>query len=133
MRKSIKISSITVTIIMLLVITGGSICMIECSLRRSYPVNVSYKDRFAHIINDNPKIRPWIDSLIQGNFIHGTLVTMQDDEQYHAVFVYAPQPTRKTVAVLHGYHDSHTGMMQIAHIYAYMGYNVPPPGHHAHG
>lgn len=133
MLKRLKITLITVTIVVLLAIVGGSIYMIEYSLRRPYPINVSYKDRFAHVINDNPEIKPWIDSLTQGNLIHDTLVTMQDDEQHHAVFVYAPQPTRKTAVVLHGYHDSHSGMMQIAHIYARMGYNVLLPDHHAHG
>lgn len=133
MRKILRVSLITAVTIVLLALVGGSMYMIEYALRRPHPINVSYKNRFSRVINDNPEIKPWIDSLTQGNLIHDTLVAMQNGERQHAIFVYAPRPTRKTAIVLHGYHDSHAGMMQIAHIYARMGYNILLPDHHAHG
>ena len=42
MKKILKVSLITSTIVVLIALVGGSIYMIEYSLRRPYPINVSY-------------------------------------------------------------------------------------------
>lgn len=123
----------TVVIALLIVLVGGSFYMVEYSLARPFPVKQMHGGRFAHVCNTYPEIKPWIDSLLNNKHMHDTTVIMQNQERHYGLYIYAPKPTRKTAILLHGYHDSHVGMMQIAHIYAQMGYNVLLPDHHAHG
>lgn len=133
MKRRIKFQLMTATIVLLIALVGGSFYMIEYSLRRHLPDKFSRETRFTHVVSGNPEIKPWVDSLQKYKLIHDTIVKMQNNERQHAMFVYANLPTTKTAVLLHGYHDNGTKMMQIAHIYAQMGYNLMIPDHHAHG
>ena len=133
MKRRIKFQLMTATIVLLIALVGGSFYMIEYSLRRHFPDKFSRETRFTHVVSGNPEIKPWVDSLQKYKLIHDTIVKMQNNERQHAMFVYANLPTTKTAVLLHGYHDNGTKMMQIAHIYAQMGYNLMIPDHHAHG
>ena len=133
MKKWLKISLLIIAIMVPLALVGGSFYMLEYSLGRPTHFQMDEKTRYAHVMNTHPEIKPWLDSLLTHHLLHDTVVTMQNGEQHFGVFAYAPQPSRKTAILLHGYTDTHANMMMIAHIYAKMGYNVLLPDHHAHG
>ena len=133
MKRKLKVLLTVVVIVLLVVLIGGSFYMIDYSLTREAPTKVAVSERFNGVVEGNPEIKPWVDSLLKNQLIHDTMVTMQNNERHHAMFVYGNQPTNRTAILLHGYHDDARGIMNIAHIYAEMGYNVLLPDHHAHG
>ncbi len=76
----------------------------------------------------------WMDSIYQHHCVKDTFVTMPSGYKAHAIYLYAPQPTKRTAVVVHGYKVRAEGMLHIAYLYHHdMGYNVLLPDLYGHG
>ena len=52
----------------------------------------------------------------------------EDGARLHAYYIYAPQPTRKTAVIVHGYTDNAIRMMMIGYLYSRdLAYNILLP------
>ncbi len=124
-------TGIIVVIIALLAFAGNY--MLHYSLFPNMRHSHSLSWRLNNIIDQNPQLRPWVDSLKQAHALRDTFLVMRSGERHHATYIAAPRPTCRVAVVVHGYRDNGMGMMHIASIYNRMGYNVLLPDLHAHG
>lgn len=124
-------TGIIVVIVALLVFAGNY--MLHYSLFPNMRHSHSLSWRLGNIIEQNPQLRPWVDSLQQVHALRDTFLVMPTGERHHATYIAARKPTRRVAVVVHGYRDNGMGMMHIASIYNGMGYNVLLPDLHAHG
>lgn len=83
---------------------------------------------------DCPWTAAWMDSIYQNRCIKDTFVVMPSGYKAHALYLHAPQPTRNTTVVVHGYKMRAEGMLHIAYLYHHdMAYNVLLPDLYGHG
>lgn len=84
--------------------------------------------------NECPWTAQWQDSIYSHHCVKDTFVTMPSGYKAHAIYIYAPKPTRNTAVVVHGYTVRAEGMLHIAYLYNHdMGWNVLLPDLYAHG
>ena len=97
-------------------IAGGSFYMLDYSL---CPANNSGKDTegsYAYMFTEYPFIKPWADSLKQTGALRDTFI-LRNGIRLHALYAEAPQPTRRTALIIHGYTDSAVRMLMIGYLY----------------
>lgn len=132
-RRKIIYAFIAIVSLIIIAITGGSFYMLDYSLASPS----SQRDKtgsLAYFKKNYPALQGWADSLEQSKALRDTFITMPSGERQHAIFVRSPKALGRTALLVHGYGDSSTGMLHIAHIYNnVMGYNIILPDLHAHG
>jgi fermentation-respiration switch protein FrsA (DUF1100 family) len=133
MKRGIKITIISVLAVLVIATIGGSFYMLDYSLTSDANHSAKNKERYEWVFKCNPDLKPWVDSLQHCKALRDTFITMPNGERQHAMFVRAPKKTGRTAVLVHGYKDCCVGMLNIAHIYAQMGYNVLLPDLHGHG
>lgn len=80
-----------------------------------------------------PGITAWIDSLTAAGILRDTFV-VRDGYRLQAFYAAAPQKSRKTALVVHGYTVNPTNIMMLARMYRdSLGYNVWMPSLRYHG
>ena len=132
-RKRALVGFAVVCVVLLAALGLGSDYMLRYALRPSMEHSHDLSWRFHNIINENPQLRPWADSLQRYHALRDTFVTMPTGERHHATYILAPRPTDRVALLVHGYEDNGMGMMHIASIYHHMGFNLLLPDLHAHG
>ena len=132
-RKRALVGFAVVCVVLLAVLGLGSDYMLRYALRPSMEHSHDLSWRFHNIIDENPQLRPWADSLQRHHALRDTFVTMPTGERHHATYILAPRPTDRVALLVHGYEDNGMGMMHIASIYHHMGFNLLLPDLHAHG
>lgn len=89
-----------------------------------------------------PGLMQWYDSLHVAGVFRDTLITAPDGVTLHAVYAVAPGMTAAsgsgcaagTAVLVHGYHDCHLSMMQVARMYRdSLNFNVMVPDNRFHG
>lgn len=133
MKKVLKRSLLVLLLLAVTVLAGGSWYMLDFALLPGEMHGRDVQGSYNTVLEENPELRPWLDSLMQHRALHDTTVLMRPGERHHALYARAPKPTDRVAVLVHGYKDSAVGMLHIAHIYALMGYNVLLPDLHAHG
>lgn len=133
MKKVLKRSLLALLLLAVTVLAGGSFYMLDFALLPGEMHGRDVQGSYNTILEENPELRPWLDSLMQHRALRDTTVLMRPGERHHALYARAPKPTGRVAVLVHGYKDSAVGMLHIAHIYALMGYNVLLPDLHAHG
>lgn len=132
-RKRALVGFAVVCVVLLAALGLGSDYMLRYALRPSMEHSHDLSWRFHNIIDENPQLRPWADSLQRHQALRDTFVTMPTGERHHATYILAPRPTDRVALLVHGYEDNGMGMMHIASIYHHMGFNLLLPDLHAHG
>lgn len=133
MKKVLKRSLLALLLLAVTVLAGGSFYMLDFALLPGEMHGRDVQGSYNTVLEENPELRPWLDSLMQHRALRDTTVLMRPGERHHALYARAPRPTGRVAVLVHGYKDSAVGMLHIAHIYALMGYNVLLPDLHAHG
>lgn len=133
MKKVLKRSLLALLLLAVTVLAGGSFYMLDFALLPGEMHGRDVQGSYNTVLEENPELRPWLDSLMQHRALRDTTVLMRPGERHHALYARAPKPTGRVAVLVHGYKDSAVGMLHIAHIYALMGYNVLLPDLHAHG
>ena len=126
-KKKILIRSGIVLILLIASLIGGSLYMLDFSLR---PVNrgKDMEGSMAYMRQTYPHIVPWIDSLNQCRALRDTFITAPDGIRMHAFYVRAPRPTAHTAVIVHGYTDNAIRMFHIGYLYnRSLGYNILLP------
>ena len=126
-KKKVLIGSGIVLILLIASLIGGSLYMLDFSLR---PVNrgKDMEGSMAYMRQTYPHIVPWIDSLNQCRALRDTFITAPDGIRMHAFYVRAPRPTTHTTVIVHGYTDNAIRMFHIGYLYHHsLGYNILLP------
>lgn len=83
---------------------------------------------WEYMFDTYPELKPWADSLQQAGALKDTFIYNAGHTKLHAYYVAAPQPTKKTAVIVHGYTDNAIRMMMIGYLYnRSLGYNILLP------
>ena len=72
---------------------------------------------WEYMFDTYPELKPWADSLQQAGALKDTFIYNAGHTKLHAYYVAAPQPTKKTAVIVHGYTDNAIRMMMIGYLY----------------
>lgn len=127
-----------IVILLMLVLTGctigGSYYMLNYSLRPNAKLLAKNADSYPFMYKNYPFLRPWVDSLRQADALKDTFILNPHGVQLHAYYIAAPQPTKKTAVIVHGYTDNAIRMFMIGYLYNHdLGFNVLLPDLQHHG
>ncbi len=128
MKKKIIIAVCTFIILLGTALTGGSLYLIDYSLRpenRGKDLEASE----AFMRQTYPQIAPWLDSLKLHNALRDTFITANDGKTHlHAYYAYASHPVKQTAVIVHGYTDNAIRMFHIGYLYNQcLNYNILLP------
>lgn len=128
---AMKKKALTISCIVLLALigtlTGGSLYMLNYSLR---PENrgKDLQGSMEYMMQNYPQLKPWVDSLQQHHALKDTFITAPDGIRLHAYYAYASHPSRRTAVIVHGYTDNAIRIFQIGYLYNHsLDYNVLIP------
>ena len=132
MKRKIIIAVVSVLAVLALVAFGAGWYMLDYALAPAADAQDMAK-RYNRMYAEYPYMRPWVDSLKSAKVLRDTFIIMPDGERHHAVYARNDSAAGRTAILVHGYKDSHIGMLPIAKVYADMGCNILLPDLHAHG
>ena len=132
MKKKITITVVSVFVLLVLSTFGAGWFMLDYALKPA-PDSGDIARRYGLMFGEYPYMRHWVDSMRHAKALRDTFVVMPDGCRHHAVYARGRNAAGRTALLVHGYKDSHVGMLPIAKIYADMGYNIMLPDLHAHG
>lgn len=120
------------SILLILVLTGctigSSFYMLNFSLTPNAKIRAKDADSYPFMYANYPFLRPWIDSLNQVNALKDTFIVNPEGIRLHAYYVAAPEPTKKTAVIVHGYTDNAIRMLMIGYLYNHdLRYNILLP------
>ncbi len=125
---------IAISLVVTTILIGGSFYMLNYSLGYLPQDRKSAKVQRERIRKECPWIVEWMDSVYQCHCVKDTFLIMPSGYKAHAIYLYAPQPTKNTAIVVHGYKMRAEGMFHIAYLYNHdMMYNVLLPDLYGHG
>lgn len=127
MKRKALILSGAVLLALILTVTGGSLYMLNYSLR---PENrgKDLQGSMEYMMQNYPQLKPWVDSLQQHRALRDTFITAPDGIRLHAYYVHASRPSRRTAVVVHGYTDNAIRIFQIGFLYNHsLDYNILIP------
>lgn len=127
-----------IVILLMLVLTGctigGSYYMLNYSLRPNTKLLAKNADSYPFMYKNYPFLRPWVDSLRQADALKDTFILNPQGVQLHAYYIAAPQPTKKTAVIVHGYTDNAIRMFMIGYLYNHdLKFNILLPDLQHHG
>lgn len=127
-----------IVILLMLVLTGctigGSYYMLNYSLRPNAKLLAKNADSYPFMYKNYPFLRPWVDSLRQADALKDTFILNPQGIQLHAYYIAAPQPTKKTAVIVHGYTDNAIRMFMIGYLYNHdLRFNILLPDLQHHG
>lgn len=127
MKKKVLTISCIVLLALIGTLTGGSLYMLNYSLR---PENrgKDLQGSMEYMMQNYPQLKPWVDSLQQHHALKDTFITAPDGIRLHAYYAYASRPSRRTAVIVHGYTDNAIRIFQIGYLYNHsLDYNVLIP------
>lgn len=135
MKRKLIITLLALLILSGIVFMGGGFYMLDYALK---PADISrsrdMQGSLDYMFATYPELLPWVDSLQQAGALTDLYMENAEGLNMHAVTIAAPQPTRKTAVIVHGYTDNCIRMLMIAYLYnRQLGYNVLLPDLHGHG
>ena len=132
MKNKVFITITSALAAVLLLVFGAGWLMLDYALTPASD-NRDMAKRYRNMFSRYPYMRHWVDSMRQAGALRDTFVVMPDGERHHAVYARNGSSAGRTAILVHGYKDSHAGMLPLARMYAGMGFNVLLPDQHAHG
>ncbi len=127
MKKKILISIAIILVFLTALLGAASAFMLDYSLS---PTNrgKDLQGSWEYMFETYPELKPWADSLEQAEALKDTFIYNATHTKLHAYYVSAPQPTRKTAVIVHGYTDNAIRMMMIGYLYnKSLGFNILLP------
>ena len=131
-KKKVAMAVVAVLAVLLLATFGAAWYMLDYALAPAADAR-DMAGRYARMYSEYPYMRHWVDSMRSAKALRDTFIVMPDGLRHHAVYARAGSATARTAVLVHGYKDSHAGMLPLAKMYAGMGYNILLPDLHAHG
>lgn len=132
MKKKIIITAVSVLAVLTLLTFGAGWYMVDYALKPAADARDMVR-RYGRMFAEYPYMRHWVDSMKSAGALRDTFVTMAGGGRRHAVYARNGRSAGRTAILVHGYKDSHIGMLPLAKMYADMGYNVLLPDLYAHG
>ncbi len=127
-------SFVAVIVLLAISVVGTSCYMLNYSLGYTHADRKSVGSWKQRVANECPWTVAWMDSIYANHCVKDTFVEMPSGYKAHAIYMYAPEPTRKTAVVVHGYKVRAEGMLHIAYLYNHdLKYNVLLPDLYGHG
>lgn len=81
-----------------------------------------------------PVVKQWCDSMRNFNAMLDTFIVDEDGNRLHAVYAAAPEATKKTAFIIHGYSCNSIQYMYLGYMFhEKLGYNIFMPDLYAHG
>lgn len=130
MKKKAIISLFVGIFMIIAVICGGSFFMLDYALKSQ---RLPYDRYYEMLYEQDPAIKPWVDSLRNLGELRDTMVVLSSGEQSHAIFARRQDAHGRTAILVHGYKDSAVKMLPYARLYHDMGMNIMLPDLHGHG
>lgn len=131
-RKIAKRVLLTAVVVVALLV-GIGVIMLNSSIlisHRGTNIEQSYEQMFQRY----PHVESWVDSLKQVNALKDTTIINKSGRKLHGFYVAAPNPTKKTAVIVHGYTDNAIRMFMIGHLYnKELEYNILLPDLQCHG
>ena len=101
--------------------------MLNYSLRPEAKIRAKNADSILHV-QELSFSASLVDSLNQAHALRDTFVLNPEGIRLHAYYIAAPQPTKKTAVIIHGYTDNAIRMFMIGYLYNHdLQYNVLLP------
>ena len=133
MKRRIIISLLSLSVLVLVLIIGGSFYMLSYGLSNENKRGGLDKWNKEAFVDRHPETMVWLDSILANNALCDTFIHTAAQDSLHVYYIRAERPTRLVALLVHGYKDNALGMLHIGHMYADMGYNVVLPDLHGHG
>ena len=131
-KKKVAMAVVAVLAVLLLAVFCAAWYMLDYALAPAADAR-DMAGRYERMYSEYPYMRHWVDSMRSAKALRDTFIVMPDGLRHHAVYARAGRATARTAVLVHGYKDSHAGMLPLAKMYAGMGYNILLPDLHAHG
>lgn len=115
-------------------IIGGSCYMLRFSLLPDATIRAKNADSYRYMYATYPFLQTWVDSLSRAEALKDTFIVNPEGIRLHAYYVAAPQPTKKTAVIVHGYTDNAIRMFMIGYLYNHdLRFNILLPDLQHHG
>lgn len=122
-----------VMLVLVAIVTGGSIYMLDFSLspdENRRDVAKAYETLYERM----PDMRPWVDSLQREKLLRDTFITMPDGRRARAIYLACDSARGRTAIVVHGYKDTAIKFLYLGRMYHRdLGFNILMPDLSAHG
>lgn len=122
-RRSKRIVSSVAGIVALLfvVLAGGGLYLTSYALQpdggaKDFRAS-DLKGSWDYLYREYPYVGQWVDSLQQVSALRDTFITAPDGARLHALYAAAPDTTRRTAVIVHGYTDNAIRMLMIGYLY----------------
>lgn len=126
-QKKLFCSFILVMLVITIALVGGSLYMLDYSLRPSNP-GKDLNSSMRRMRDLHPQLVHWLDSLENNNALRDTFITAPDGIRLHAFYVRASQATPNTAVLIHGYTGNAIRMLHIGYLYNHeLDYNILLP------
>lgn len=133
-RRSKRIVSSVAGIVALLfvVLAGGGLYLTSYALQpdggaKDFRAS-DLKGSWDYLYREYPYVGQWVDSLKQVSALRDTFITAPDGARLHALYAAAPDTTRRTAVIVHGYTDNAIRMLMIGYLYNNdLNYNILLP------
>lgn len=126
MKKLLRIT-VLICILLLSILGIGGYYMVEYALspkNRGKDIEGSY----TYMYKEYPYLKPYMDSLHHVGALRDTFIYAPDGVRLHGYYAKAPNSTRKTAVIVHGYTDNAIRMMMIGYMYnKSLGFNILLP------
>ncbi len=134
MRKKIIYIAASVVLLFIGGLTGASFYMLDYSLKPSGKADTDRESALRFMYGEYPFLQPWVDSLQQAQALRDTFIVNPEGIRLHACYASAPQPTKKTAVIVHGYTDNAIRMLMIGYMFHHdLGFNILLPDLQYHG
>lgn len=132
MKKKVIVGIVIVLVIFAGIIIGGSLYMLNYSLRPDFPKDNA--TAYNGLFSTYPHLKQWVDSLNSISALKDTVIINPEGKHLKAYYVAAPQPTSRTAVIIHGYTDSAIRMMMIGYMFNHdLDFNILLPDLQYHG
>lgn len=132
-RRKIVLWLVAVVVVVLCGLFGAANYMLDYSLKpenRGKDIEGSYEYMFA----EYPYLKNWVDSIQTAGALKDTFVRNVDGMKMHAYYIEAPEATKRTAVIVHGYTDNAVRMFMIGYMYSRdLKFNVLLPDLHYSG
>ncbi len=131
LRKGFLWTIITIVVLFLVALTGGSFYMLDYSLA-SDPNRSDEDSMYTMLFTNYPDTEEWVDSLRRHKALRDTTLLMEGGYSCHAYYI--DKGCNKTALVVHGWRDQPIKFFYLAKMYERdLGYNVVIPDVYGHG
>lgn len=98
-------------------LAGGAWFLLGYSLKPAGDRSRDEGRAWAELSGKLPRLGAWRDSLLAAHALRDTTISAADGTPLHAYYIHAPEKTRRTAVIVHGYTDCAVRMMPFGRMY----------------